>query len=324
MDLEQAIVAHIGQQGPVTGLELRESFDDDSLVLWQTCLRSGALITERVGTRYLRLDRRVDGYARLSPSILRAFLSYSVTGLAADPDAVATRAREMASHFETVSRNKRELALSIVRQIRQQLGSLWGDALPICFIIAGDIVYGMAHDVPRPEQSTGELVRGSDIDLVVVVADDVPDEFIAELDRAIYGQKYMTLTSPQLREEIDYVIKRMSRVREQLRFDTFKHMVACKILEEGRLLYGSEGLYTEIKGLLDEHGVPEKLDDLRKRAREFGANAETYLLHADPAQAGKESLHLFYPSEETEEFEYDAGWSHAGRGRSRRATAHLV
>lgn len=324
MNLEEAIVAYIRQRGPVTGLELRESFDDDSLVLWQTCLRSDALVTERVGKRYLRLDRRVDGYARLSPSILRAFLSYSVTGLAADPDAVAGRASELASHFATVSQAKSDLALSIVTEIRQQLSSLWDDPLPVCVIIAGDIVYDMAHDVPRPEQSTGELVKGSDIDLVVVAGDDVPDEFIAQLDHAIYGQKYITLTSPHLREEIDYVIKRMSKVREQLQFDSFRHMVACKILEEGHLLYGSDALFATIKALLEEYGVTRKLDELRKNAERFGSNAEEYLLHADPAHARSESLHLFYPSEETEEFEYDAGWSHAAGARSRRATAHLL
>ena len=35
----------------------------------------------------------------------------------------------------------------------------------------------MAHDVPRPERSTGELVKGSDIDLVVVLEDGASDDF---------------------------------------------------------------------------------------------------------------------------------------------------
>jgi len=35
--------------------------------------------------------------------------------------------------------------------------------------IAGDIVYNMAHNVPCPERSTGKLVKGSDMHIVVVV-----------------------------------------------------------------------------------------------------------------------------------------------------------
>lgn len=303
VNLENRIVDHIKQKGPLTGLELRESFNEDSLILWQTCMRSKKLAITRIGTRYLRLDRRVDGFARLSPSILREFLSYSVMGLVNSPDTVSKRVHEIASHVEMVSKNKLELAYSIVSNIRKQCGGIWEDDLSICFIIAGDIVYNMAHDAPRPEQSTGKLVKGSDIDLIVVLEDGASDDFIKRLDNAIYSEKYRTLTSPVLKEEIDYVIKRMSKVREQLQFDTFKRMVACKILEEGLLLYGSKNLFIDIKTLLNEHEVAEKLGDLEKKARIFRKNTEECLLHADPDKVKKENLYLFYSAEESEEFE---------------------
>ena len=35
-------------------------------------------------------------------------------------------------------------------------------------MIAGDVVFEMAHLEPRPESSTGKLVKGSDLDIVVV------------------------------------------------------------------------------------------------------------------------------------------------------------
>ena len=68
---------------------------------------------------------------------------------------------------------------------------------PLCFIIAGDIVYNTAHDVPRPERSTGGLVMGSDIDLIVVVDDHLPDTYIHKLDKLIYQQKYRMLINAQ-------------------------------------------------------------------------------------------------------------------------------
>ena len=46
--------------------------------------------------------------------------------------------------------------------------------------------------------------------------------------KEIYKEKYSLLISPYEKEEIDYIVKSVSKVKEQLKFDTFKHMVACK------------------------------------------------------------------------------------------------
>jgi hypothetical protein len=161
----------------------------------------------------------------------------------------------------------------------------------------------MAHDVPRPERSTGKLVKGSDVDLVVIVDDQVPNTLMDRMDEAIYHMKYRLLITPHLREEIDYVVKNLERVRQQVKFETFKHMVACKLLQEGTLLFGSEEIFHEVKTMLNEHGVIKKLNDLEKRAKVFRKEAEDYLLLEDPQKIKEDSLYLFYPTEESEEFE---------------------
>jgi len=265
--MEKKLIKLISSRGPLTGSELKSAMSEDSLLLWQTCNRSKNLVVRRLGTRYLRLDRRVDGFARLSPSILREFLTYSLTGLAADPDSIAQRAQDMVSHIQEVSRKKFELAHRAFSDVRTMLENEWPHDGEICCIVAGDIVYAMAHDVPRPEKSTGRLVNGSDIDLIVVVDDSLPEDFIKKLDHSIYQEKYRILTTPAFKEEIDYVVKTMGRVREQLCFDTFKHMVACKILEEGMFLCGSEDLFRTIKMLLREYGSLRSLMTFTKRLR---------------------------------------------------------
>lgn len=300
--LEDRILELIRTEGPLTGAEIRNRIKGESLTLWRTCRFSAALDLRTLGQRYLRLDQQVEGYARLSPSILREFLNYSVTGLVGDPESLGKRVREVASKIEEISQAKHNLANSLLNGIHGQLEESWPED-QVCAILAGDIVYRMAHDVPRPERSTGELVRGSDIDLVLVLADDVPESFVKRLDDAIYQNKYRVLTTPSLREEIDYVVKKMARVHEQLRFDTFKRMVACKILHEGVLLYGSWSLFDQIKSLLWELGVVQKLDDLEKRARASRATAEDYLLHGNAEKIRNEDRILFYSAEESEEFE---------------------
>jgi hypothetical protein len=300
--MEQEVINLLKANGPLTGSEIKGFLPGDNLLFWQTCKTSSHLRVKSVGRRFLRLDRRVDGFARLSPSILREFLTYSVVGLAGQPQLLEQRAREIHSHIVQVSRSKLELARSFVDEVKAQLREPWLQE-QACFILAGDIVYDMAHDVPRPERSTGRLVRGSDIDLIVIVNDSVLDAMIQRLDRAIYQKKYRALISPAVNEEVDYVVKKMERVREQVRFDNFKSMVACKILQEGMLIGGSEGFYREVIQLLPDNGVLEKLDDLQEAAIAFRKEQEDFLVQRDADQITPEELYFFYPAEESEEFE---------------------
>ena len=300
--MEEEILNLIRTRGPLTGSEIKKTISGDNLLLWQTCKTSNHLQVKSVGVKYLRFDRQVDGFARLSPSILREFLTYSVVGLAEKPDLIKKKGEEIFSHIVRVSRAKMGLARHLVEVVKAQFGDTWPHE-QICFILAGDIVYNMAHDVPRPERSTGRLVRGSDIDLVVILNNDVPDDLIRTLDSILYQEKYRFLKSPSINEEVDYVVKKMERVREQVNFDTFKHMVACKILQEGKLIGGSDRFYHEVMRLLEDHGVAEKLDRLHEAAIVFRKQEEEFLMQGDSKLINREDLSFFYPAEESEEFE---------------------
>jgi hypothetical protein len=111
------------------------------------------------------------------------------------------------------------------------------------------------------------------------------------------------LITPHLREEVDYVVKDLARVREQMEFDTFKRMVACKILQESTLLFGKQELFETIKSMLHEQGITEKLMRMEEHAAIFRRDAEATLLKEDPEKIRREALCLFYPTEESEEFE---------------------
>jgi hypothetical protein len=302
MNVEKKVVELLQGKGPLTGSEIWDAVGGDQLTLWRVCMLSRGLSILRIGTRYLRLDRRVKGYARLSPSILREFLTYSVIGPAGNQRAIAVRAQQISLHIEEVSRTKFQLAHSIVSALANQFETERSIKDDACFILAGDVVYNMAHDVPRPERSTGKLVQGSDMDLVVVVDDGFPGPLVRRLDQAIYAEKYRLLIAPHLREEIDYIVKNMDRVRTQLAFDTFRHMVACKIMQEGSLLYGSRNIFNTIKSMLKEQGVTDNLRALEDQARHFRDEAEKHLLE-EQGIPGDDQSNLFYPTEESEEFE---------------------
>ena len=301
--MEKEIIAVLEDKGPLTGAEILDALGDDALFLWRACRRSKQVAIQTIGCRYLRLDSKIEGFARLSPSILREFLTYSAIGLTRDQDSLVRKANEIASHIREVSKAKLELAKNVFSTV---LSRLENDVLikeQACILIAGDIVYDMAHDAPRPERSTGKLVKGSDMDLVVVVDDLFPKELMERMDEMIYREKQNVLMTPHLREEMDYVVKDLARVREQMGFDTFKRMVACKILQESTLLFGNQDLFKTIKSMLQEQGIPEKLVRMEDQAAIFRRDAEATLLREDPEKIKNEGLYLFYPTEESEEFE---------------------
>ncbi len=301
--MEKEIIHLIEEKGPLTGSEIWKTVGGEGLILWRICKISENLTMRTIGTRYLRLDRRVDGFARLSPSIFREFLTYSVVGIPENPDSLERRVQQLISHVEEVSKEKLELAYRTISSLATSLESEWIPDYQVCFIIAGDIVYNMAHDIPRPERSTGKLVKGSDMDLVVIVDDQFPDDLMKRLDEAIYQEKQRLLITPHLKEEFDYIVKKLRRVREQVRFDNFRHMVACKILQEGTLLYGSEDLFSTVKAMLRKMGITKRLNKLEKSAKAFRKDAEDYLLFHDTNEVKEERAHFFYPTEESEEFE---------------------
>ncbi len=265
----------------MAGKDVLEILGEEVFPLWRACRLSDEVVMRTVGRRYLRFDRNVETFARLSPSIQREFMTYTVVGLKRDLQALEKKAAHLEEEIKRISSEKEGAARQAVQAVLQGLGrSRQQVEAGVCFILGGDVPLGMAHADPRPEKSTGLLVAGSDLDLVVVYRDGFPKQEVEALDEAIYAQKYALLNRPQMKEEIDYIIKSLSRVREQAAFETFEDMVACKIIMEGKLVGGSRELYREVMGIMAEAGVEGKLEEMEELARVFRERAEAHLLES--------------------------------------------
>ncbi len=297
--MEKEILSILAQKGPLTGAQLLEATQMEVLALWQACRREPSICFERTGRRFLRLDRNVQGYARLSPSIRREFLTYTLVGLDSQMDALKTQADTMRRQTQHISQTKRELAKEAVLSAVAPIADKESILEKACFLIAGDVVYDMSHMVPRPEKSTGEMVQGSDLDIIVVVENDLSPELTDSLDRAIHKRKHLLLVND--REEIDYLIKTISRVKDQLKFDIFSSMVACKILDEAQFLHGNPAVFDHVKQLVSEYGIPERLRSLEKQAALERESAENQLLQPEVETTRSDYLNLFYTHAEEDE-----------------------
>lgn len=290
----------IKEQGPLTGKDSVRETGLDIFEAWQFCASSPAVITSVVGRRYLRLDQKVDDYARLSPSIMREFLNYTVIGTAGQEQAISKLAGKITREIAAISARKIALARDTIARLVEHHREGQEIAAKSCFIIAGDVVFGMAHAEPRPESSTGELVRGSDLD-IITVTDGLSPALTEDLDSIIYREKYTLLMNPASKEELDYIIKDLELVNEQLKFDHFKAMVASKILAEGQYLYGSEQIFNRVKDLIRLNAVAEKIATLETKAILDRKKAEKELLGAPKSADREQLMALFYTTEEKEE-----------------------
>jgi hypothetical protein len=295
------VISALDAEGPLTGAELIDKTGLEVLEMWRVCVSTPGIIRRVVGRRFLRLDRAVRGYARLSPSIRREFLTYTLLDREDRQDRLDRRADRLAGEIARISEAKRRLAREAISSAVAGMAESDRVIDQVCFILAGDIVYNMGHRVARPERSTGKMVRGSDLDIIVVTDDDVPETLVNALDEAIYKKKYFLLVSPSYREEIDYLIKGLSTVRKQVDFDTFESMVACKILTEGELLCGSPRIFDTVKTIVCERGIPEKLSLMENIAMANRRDAERTLRDTTSPRETGDYLKLFYTTEEGDE-----------------------
>lgn len=290
----------LAEKGPLTGKEFQLYTKMDLFAAWKYCTGSDQIKTRIIGKRYLRLDQKVEGYARLSPSIMREFLNYTVVGLNSDQNEINKKASIIEAEIAEISRKKIELARSTVERLIRNHTDKALFSQKVTFIIAGDVVFGMAHREPRPEFSTGELVRGSDLD-IITVTEDLPGKMVETLDGMLYKEKHNLLMNPAAKEELDYIVKDIKTVQQQLLFDDFKKMVAAKILYEGQYLYGSRAIFDRIKELVVAFDIPSKLSILEKSAIDNRLEAEETLLKASETSNLEDLMALFYTTEEKEE-----------------------
>ena len=72
------------------------------------------------------------------------------------------------------------------------------------------------------------------------------------------------------------MVKRFSKLVEQAGFDTFQHMVACKVFDEAQFLTGNHELHEAGRRLLAERNVIDRLRDLEAQAAVRRAERERY------------------------------------------------
>lgn len=300
-EIESRIEATLAEKGPRLGKELAEDMPDvPHLALWQACYQSRKLHVSHFATYYLRFDMTRDDQVRLSPSILRDFLSFTLFGLPGQRDKMIERQGTLANMHREISREKLSVAQAVMKQVFVMLGPEIRSQL--CAFIAGDLAYFLAHNEPREHMATGEMVKGSDIDIIIILSESLPDEVKTRIDTEMTALKNFYLRHPEYRHEIDFICKRKSVMERQFQYSDIHDKIASKIAYESMFLGGSLTLYMEVRDAMMRTGVDRLIEDDFEHALKDRKHAMHKLLAARSDKIDEETRSLFYFSQERVEF----------------------
>ncbi|RMF00407.1 MAG: hypothetical protein D6773_11490 [Alphaproteobacteria bacterium] len=300
-EIETRVVKLISERGPQIGKELAAALPDvPVLALWRACNRSDVFRVSHFATYYLRYDITREDQVRLSPSILRDFLSFTLFGLPGQREQMIERQGTLANMHREISREKLSIAQMAMKQLFVSLGKEVRSQL--CAFIAGDLAYFLAHNEPREHAASGEMVKGSDIDIVIILSESLPDEIRTRIDAEMTALKNLYLRHPQYRHEIDFICKRKSVMERQFQYQDIHDKIASKIAYESLFLGGSLTLYMEVRDAMVRTGVDRLIEQDFEHALKDRKNAMRTLLNVEDDTVNEEIRSLFYFSQERVEF----------------------
>lgn len=302
--LVDRIVTLIRDKGPSSGLVLSELLSDISPInLWRSCYSSRRLRVRNCARYYLRYDITRDNALRLSPSILRDFLTFSLIYLPEQSVSAVEGGTLLANKFRSISLRKlsraRQALLALPDDLQAQL-----NANCVVFL-SGDIAYFLAHDTPRRHSTLDVPIKGSDIDIVIVTNREADPEKIALIESELLKVKRLFLLNPAIGEELDYIVKPLETMLGQLDYRDIHEKIASKILYESYFLMGRVDIYESLMQHLNLRGTRDKIEaDFETALMERKSTIAT-ILSLPPVDSAKDSevASLFFASQERLEFQ---------------------
>jgi len=286
--------------GALLGKELCAQLEGEPyLAVWQACFSDATIQISHFSRYYLRFDITREDMVRLSPSILRDFLSFTLLSLPGQREAVIDRQVELSNHHREISREKMRIARNVLIEALAELGP--DDVSRLCAFIAGDLAYFLGHAEPREIKATGEMVRGSDID-IIIVHDGLSEAAASAIDRSLSQAKDFYLSHRGWRQELDFVVKPIERMFEQFNYGDIHEKIASKIVYESLFLAGSVSLYGMVMEEMRASGAGAKIEADFEYGLADRKSALRALLQADPYGIDPNVQSLFYFSQERVEF----------------------
>jgi len=97
-----------------------------------------------------------------------------------------------------------------------------------------------------------------DIDIVIVTNFGAPKDKIALIESQLLTTKKIYLTTPNIGEELDFIVKPIDKMLEQLSYGDIHQKIASKILYESYFLMGRVDIYQTLMKHLKLRGTQKR------------------------------------------------------------------
>jgi len=303
MNVESEIQKILKSDGPSTGAQLSEKLPDISdIAIWRACYGSSQIRVRNCARYYLRYDITRGNQLRLSPSILRDFLTFSLVYLTEQLVDIVEGGTMLANRFRTISLKKLSWAREALLQLDDELQEVLYEHCVV--FLSGDIAYYLAHETKRTHSQLGVEVNGSDIDIVIVTNRGAPPDKIARIESQLLTTKKIYLMTPHIREELDFIVKPIDTMLGQLAYGDIHQKIASKILYESYFLMGRVDIYQTLMRHLKLSGTWDKIesDFVIALGQRRDTIAKILALSPDASTEDEEVASLFFASKERLEF----------------------
>lgn len=304
MSIEDEIKDVLRTVGPVTGAALSERLPHfTEIAIWRACNVSNDVRVSNCARYYLRYDILRGNQLRLSPSILRDFLTFSLVYLTDQKIEIVEAGTMLANRFRTISLEKLTWAREALLQLDEDLQDVLYEHCVV--FLSGDIAYFLAHETKRRHSQLGVEVNGSDIDIVIVTNRGAPPDKIAQIESQLLVTKKIFLMEPHIREELDFIVKPIDTMLGQLAYGNIHQKIASKILYESYFLMGRVDIYQTLMRHLKLSGTWDKIehDFTIALGQRKDTVAKILALAPDASTDDEEVASLFFASKERLEFQ---------------------
>jgi len=303
MNIETEILKILKRGGPLTGSQLSEKLPEyTDIALWRQCYKSPIIRVTNCARYYLRYDITRGNQLRLSPSILRDYLTFSLIYLPDQMVEIVEIGTRLANQFRKISLQKLSWAREALLQLDDDLQEVLYNHCVV--FLSGDIAYYLAHETKRKHRQLGVEVNGSDIDIVIVTNRGAPPEKIAQIESQLLTIKKVFLTTPNIGEELDFIVKPIETMLGQLSYGDIHEKIASKILYESYFLMGRVDIYQTLMKHLKMSGTWDRIESDFEIAlgQRKSTIAKILSLAADASTEDPEVASLFFASKERLEF----------------------
>lgn len=304
MKIEGEIRKVLKACGPLTGAALSEKLPQfTDIALWRQCYKSDTIRVSNCARYYLRYDILRGNQLRLSPSILRDFLTFSLIYLTDQMVEIVEAGTILANRFRTISLKKLSWAREALLQLDDDLQQVLYDHCVV--FLSGDIAYYLAHETRRNHSQLGVEINGSDIDIVIIANRGAPLEKIEQIEAQLLTIKKIYLTTPHIGEELDFIVKSIDTMLHQLSYQDIHQKIASKILYESYFLMGRVDIYQTLMKHLKLSGTWDHIErDFETALGQRKSTIEKILaLPPDASTDDSEVASLFFASKERLEFQ---------------------